>query len=105
MKRILALGLLLGSFSAFGAQKGKYLVVSGADALQDQQINQYDDVDNPAQGYLLTLPPGYRVASVDVESGGSSICGVSAFDYKTQTLKIDGFSLETDEVGCTVILS
>jgi hypothetical protein len=40
-----------------------------------------------------------------VVSNGSNICGVSAYDSKTQTIKIDGFYLETDEIGCEIILS
>lgn len=103
-------GALLISFSqntlAAGPEVRPLLEVSGMDALSDQHINQYDDgVENPPQGYRVTLPKGYTLQAVDVESGGSAICGVSSFNSRTQTLTIDGFSLETDETGCTVILS
>src|SRR5689334_12135365 len=103
---ILTLILALGS-SAYAKQIHgiEYYEVSGKDALQDQSINQYGDEQNPPQGYLVSLPKGYTLKAVDVVSNGNTVCGVSAYDYRKQTFKIDGFSLETDEQGCEIHLT
>ena len=82
-----------------------YLKVSGAEALKDQDINQYDDSENPPQGYIVKLPTGYTLYSSQVDTQDTpAVCGVSAYDHKTETIKIDGFYLETDAGRCDVIL-
>jgi hypothetical protein len=107
MKHFISLALAFLALPAFAKveYKNSRAYVTGEDVLQDQQINQYDDVNEPPQGYVVTIPDGYTLNSVDVDGGDSAVCGIKKYDYKNQTIEIYGFSLETDEQGCTVILN
>lgn len=102
---MMVLGLVVSGEAANAAKRSDYLTVEGAEALKNQAINQYDDVDHPPQGYIVKLPAGYSLQAVDVVANDRNICGVSAYDSSTESFRIDGFSLETDGIGCEVILT
>lgn len=106
MKLIAILTSLMFALPAFAKVEDKNGLeyVTGESALQDHYINQYDDVDQPPQGYVVTLPKDYYLMAVDVDGGDSAICGIEDYKYGNPTFKISGFSLETDEQGCTVTL-
>lgn len=102
----LSMTLAIPAFARNGEvdQQG-YLHVEGMDALHDQTINQYDDVEFPPQHYLVKLPQGYKLSAVDVVADGDAICGLSDYNSRTQTFKIHGYDLETDAGSCDVKLS
>jgi hypothetical protein len=106
-KVLLMMGLILLAVNAQAKVevKNDYLVVSGEDTLKDHSINQADDTSAPPQGYIVKLPKGYSLASVDVVSNELNVCGVSKFDYKNQIITIEGFHVEYDAEGCNVILT
>lgn len=93
------------SASAFAERTSLFQRVEGRDALRDQYLNQYDDVSNPPQHFLVKLPANHVLTNVEVKSPGNTICGIADYNYRTQTFKIMGYSLETDEQGCEVHLT
>ncbi len=83
-KAILTLALMIAANANAKKVDGvEYMVVKGEEALKDQGINQYDDVTDPAQGFLVTLPEGYALQNVDVQGNGSTLAPLSQAATRT----------------------
>jgi hypothetical protein len=99
----LILSFLVSLFFTFTQVNAKYenlMTVEGDNVFRDHSINQYDDVTNPAQGYKIMLPKGYKLeyfANPENEDGKK--CSVS-YDKKAGTVLVQAFDLETDSAGC-----
>lgn len=105
MKKLILMAMLLSTTAYAKHNNGYFLKVSGMDALKNQGLNQYDDVNNPPQAFDITLPKGYSLSATDVDSGGVSICSVTSYDRSAQRLTIEALEIETDAGACVVTLT
>lgn len=102
MKYLLICAMALVSLSAFAEQRGQYLVVRNEKVFQDHSLNQYDDSENPPQGFQIEIPEGYRLDySATPDDGNGRKCSLRK---EGRTIYIEAKNLETDEGGCYAFL-
>lgn len=86
--------------AAFAAESQKLRKISGNAVFEDHALNQYDDVDNPDQGFEVQVPAGwYFNYSATPDDGDGRKCSVT-YDKKTRVFKVEAHDLETDAGGC-----
>jgi hypothetical protein len=100
--------LLVCTFSlsvhADAAQGERLAKVSGESVLEDHYLNQYDDVNDPPQGYRVEIPEGYRLLYYATpDDGNGRKCSVT-LDRPGRAILVEAHYLETDEPGCYAFL-
>lgn len=97
--KLLVLALLsLSSMLAWGEARGPLVSVRGEDVFKFHALNQYDDVQNPPQGYQIEIPQGYRLEYFATpDDGQGRKCSVNK---QGRTLFVEANELETDNGGC-----
>ncbi len=102
MFKYIASILILASLALPALAKDKNLMqVTGESVLEDHSINQYDDVENPPQGYELTIPAGYFLNHWATPKSDAGVCVLT---QKSRTVLIEAHDLETDAGGCYAFL-
>lgn len=77
------------------------LKVTGDKVFEDHSLNQYDDVENPPQGFEVQIPEGYYLNYYATPVDDGRQCSVRV---AKRIVYIEAKNLETDEGGCYAFL-
>lgn len=97
------LGAMMLSNASFALESSHLLKVTGKNIFEDHAINQYDDVEDPPQGYEIVLPAGIYLAYTATPDDGNGQC-VARYEKQKRTVFVEAHDLETDAGGCYAFL-